>query len=72
MHRLLKQSLAQMAGLGVQVLLDILGGKEPTEPRIVLSSTSVYNPTKRSAKLQTATIVLAVVTLSNERIEDQI
>jgi DNA-binding LacI/PurR family transcriptional regulator len=35
------QSLAQMAGLGVQMLLDILGGTEPAEPRIVLQPTLV-------------------------------
>ena len=36
-----QQSLPQMAELGVQMLLDILGGKEPTEPRIVLEPTLV-------------------------------
>lgn len=36
-----QQSLAQMAGLGVQMLLNILGGKEPTESRIVLEPTLV-------------------------------
>ena len=36
-----QQSLAQMAVLGVQILLDILGGKEPTQPQIVLEPTLV-------------------------------
>ena len=36
-----QQSLPQMAGLGVQMLLNILNSKEPTEPRIVQEPTLV-------------------------------
>jgi DNA-binding LacI/PurR family transcriptional regulator len=47
----IRQSFAQLARLGVQLLLDVLGGQEPDEPQIVLTPELVVRSSTAPAPL---------------------